>query len=122
MVTSPHLEARMADLPEGWTDDLTVALAPGRTVEDLVEHVIQAALRSVDASVLEREVRVAFGLSEDDAALALDRVFGGITRAATRNPANCPDRNKDPIAWTSFTRASREPSIIAVIIGQPRVG
>jgi hypothetical protein len=43
-----------------------------------------------------------FGLSADDATLAWDRTFGGLVRASTRNRANCPPQDKDPIAWESF--------------------
>ena len=35
----------MAELPEGWTDDMTIPLPPGRTAADVVEFVLQAALR-----------------------------------------------------------------------------
>jgi hypothetical protein len=105
----------VADIPDGWTDDMRVPLAPGRTVEELVDHVLRAALEGRDTSLLLRELVTTFGLSEEDAELALDRVFGGIVRAATKNPANCPDREKDPIAWASFDRGIRQPSVVAAL-------
>jgi hypothetical protein len=99
--------------PKGSTDDPSIAIAPGHTVEELVEHVIQGILRGVDVGLLEHEVKLAFGLSDHDAALALDRVQGGVVRASTGNRANCPSRKKDPLAWTSFRRASRDRALIA---------
>jgi hypothetical protein len=53
-----------------------------------------------------------------DAALARDRAYGGIVRAATGNSRNCPQRDKHPIAWESFQRARRDPSIIGRIYPQ----
>jgi hypothetical protein len=103
------------NIPDGWTDDMSIVLPPGRTVAELVEHVIQAALGQTPQDELARDVEARFGLSRDDAALALDRTFGGIVRAATRNPENRPSRDKDPVAWTSFHRATRDPSIIAAL-------
>ena len=55
------------------------------------------------------------GLSQDDAALAWDRVHGGIVRASTGNEANCPSKDKDPLAWLSFHKATADNSIIAAV-------
>jgi hypothetical protein len=49
-----------------------------------------------------RAIAFEFGMSESDAWLAFDRVQGGIIRALTARPDNCPDRDKDPMAWHSF--------------------
>lgn len=43
-----------------------------------------------------------FALPFDDARLAMDRVSGGVVRAASGNAANAPDPVKDPLAWTSY--------------------
>jgi hypothetical protein len=43
-----------------------------------------------------------FALPFDDARLAMDRVAGGVVRAASGNPANEPDPVKDPLAWMSY--------------------
>lgn len=59
-----------------------------------------------------------FGLSPDDAELARDRAFGGLDRAATGNPENCPDPVKDPLAWESFHRGIQDPSLVARIYPQ----
>jgi len=105
-------------LPEGWTDDLSIALPAGRSAEDVVDHVIRAARTGTPDDATERSLIDVFGLSPEDAALARDRTFAGLVRAATRNEANSPNREKDPIAWASFQRASRDPSIIATIYPQ----
>jgi hypothetical protein len=85
-----------------WTDDLTVRLARGTSARDLVLYLRAAGeagarRRDVLAVLTER-----FGLPFDDARLAMDRVGGGVTRAASRNPANEPDPVKDPLAWMSY--------------------
>ena len=102
-------------IPEGWTDDMNVPLPPGCTVDEVVEHVIQNMLAGVDYAETERQLADLFELSAEDAALARDRTEGGIVRAATRNMQNCPDRAKDPMAWTSFQRAMADPSIVVRI-------
>ncbi len=108
----------MAELREGWTDDMIIPLPPGRTAEEVVEFVLQAALRGTPDNETEGLLVAEFLLSPDDAALARDRSFGGLVRAATRNPENCPNRDKDPIAWESFQRGTRDPSLVARIYPQ----
>ncbi|MGC4896724.1 hypothetical protein [Micromonospora sp. DT31] len=85
-----------------WTDDLNVRLARGTSVRALVRYLRAAneegsRRRDVLAVLTER-----FALSFDDARLAMDRVGGGVVRAASGNPANEPDPVKDPLAWTSY--------------------
>ncbi|GIH19606.1 hypothetical protein Raf01_77780 [Rugosimonospora africana] len=85
-----------------WTDDLSLRLAHGTSVRALVEYLRAAdeegtRRRDVLAVLTER-----FALPFDDARLAMDRVGGGIVRAASGNPANEPDAVKDPLAWTSY--------------------
>jgi hypothetical protein len=84
------------------TDDMTVRLARGASVRDLVAYLRSAEeegtrRRAVLAVLTER-----FALPFDDARLAMDRVGGGVVRAASGNPANEPDPVKDPLAWTSY--------------------
>lgn len=94
-------DAERAPAP-GWTDDLTIRVAPGRTLDELVDFVIAAQGENRPAiEVLEALTR-RFGLSFDDARLAVDRVGGGRARAG--NPSNEPDPAKDPIAYLSFRR------------------
>jgi hypothetical protein len=103
-----------SDIPEGFTDDCSVQLRPGCSLEALVDFVIERQVTKVSPDITVQELATRFVI-EDDAAFALDRVLGGIARAATGNPANCPDCTKDPVAWTSYQRAIREPVIIAAI-------
>jgi hypothetical protein len=93
---------RVAD---GWTDDLSVQLPAGRTVEELVDYIFTANRQRREHEMLVAELAAEFGLSKEDAELSVDRVCGGVVRAAAGNRANCPDRVKDPVAWASFQRA-----------------
>jgi hypothetical protein len=95
----------MSSAGDGWTNDLSLNLQAGRKREELVGHVFAANEQGRQHEVLIVEFREQFGLSADDAEIAVDRVCGGIVRAPTGNRANCPDRTKDPIAWMSFQRA-----------------
>ena len=103
-----------SEIPEGFTDDCSVQLRPGCSLDALVDFVIEQQATKVSADTTVNELATRF-VTEDDAAFALDRVLGGVVRAATGNPANCPDRTKDPVAWTSYQRAIREPAIIEAI-------
>ena len=105
----------MAKVPEGWTDDLTIHICPPQTLEELVEFVLQAEVRKVPSDATNAELVTRFGLSEEDAGLAWDRALGGLVRVATGNLANCPVREKDPVAWISYHRCLREPALIAAI-------
>jgi MOSC domain-containing protein YiiM len=98
-----------------WTDDLSIPLPPGRTVADLVEFVLQATLQGTPAEQIDRQLTTEFGSSADDGELARDRSLGGLVRAATGNPRNCPPQDKDPVAWESFQRGTRDPSMVARI-------
>jgi hypothetical protein len=95
-------------IPEGFTDDMTVRIRPGRTGDELVTKVMEWLAERRDLGALVRVLEQDFGLSEEDALLALDRVQGGIVRALTGNHENEPDRAKDPLAWGSFTKVWAE--------------
>jgi hypothetical protein len=105
-------------VPEGWTDDLNIAIAAGRTVEELVEVVLEAATRRDTTSTTIDRLMKEFGLSRPDAELALDRALGGVVRAATGQAENCPSKKKDPVAWTSYQRCLKAPGLIAAIYPQ----
>ena len=105
-----------------WTDDLTIHVCAPQTLEELVEFVLQAEVRKVPSDQTTAELVSRFGLSEEDAVLAWDRSLGGLVRAATSNPANCPFREKDPVAWISYQRCLREPALITAIRPQYIVG
>jgi hypothetical protein len=110
---APEKETPVSTIPEGWTDDMKVPLPPGRTAADVADYVIDAALSGKRDDEVEGGLASSFGLSAEQAALARDRAFGGVVRAATRNSSNCPSREKDPVAWESFQRATRDPSVVA---------
>ncbi|MCI1188296.1 hypothetical protein MON38_12770 [Hymenobacter sp. DH14] len=110
--------SNMSEIPEGWTDDMTVPLPPNQTVGAIADFVIQQALQGTPDDENESELISVFGFSFDDAALIRDRVFGGIMRAATGNEANRPDSEKDPFAHTSFELALQNSAIIAGIYPQ----
>ena len=99
--------------PAESTNDLTVPLPPGQTISNLVELIIQAVTRSRSGDDVIGLLVAEFKLSLDDAEFAYDRFCGGLVRAATRNPQNCPDVDHDPIAWDSFHRVIADLSLVA---------
>lgn len=103
---SPPRETPAEQAPEDWSDDLSVELPEGRTVLELVEYIHAAHEQRRPHDTLVSDLGAEFALPSDYAELAIDRVNGGIVRFQTGNRANCPDRIKDPIAWTSFQRAT----------------
>jgi hypothetical protein len=96
-----------------WTDDLSVRVARGETLDSLVDYLIESEREGVPWPAIREVLTERFALSFDDARLVVDRVFGGRTRAATTHPANEPDRIKDPVAWISYRRARGEPTNVA---------
>ena len=94
---------------------MVIPLPPGKSVEEFVEFVIGRALAGTPDRQTEQDLITTFGFSAESAALLRDRVFGGIVRAVFSNPANRPSSIKDPIAYSSYERAMREPSIISRI-------
>ncbi len=101
-----------------WTDDLSIPMPDGRTVADLVDVTVPLLLTSASEDEVHRVLEARFGLSAEDAEFACERTGGGLVRAATRNPQNCPDADQDPVAWESFQRGMRDPSLIARIYPQ----
>ncbi|GAA1892795.1 hypothetical protein [Asanoa iriomotensis] len=96
-----------------WTDDLSIALPSGRTVAELVDVTLSLMLRKAAEEEVEAVLGAEFGLSADDAELAHDRTGGGLVRASSGIAENCPPADKDPVAWESFQRGLRDPSLIA---------
>lgn len=92
-----------------WTDDMSVRLVRGATVSSLVSYVLAAKTDRAPRRDVLGVLTETFGLSFDDARLALDRVDDGIVRAQSGNAANEPDLIKDPIAWTSYRMELGEP-------------
>jgi len=85
-----------------WTDDLTVRLARGTSTRELVVYLRAAHQEGVLRRELLAVLTERFALPFDDARLAMDRVMGGVVRAASGIAANEPDRAKDPLAWMSY--------------------
>ena len=99
-----------SDLPPGWTDDCSVVLPAGRKVDDVVEVVLACRRdRVAHATTIAELTR--FGLSDEDAEVAVDRVCGGLVRASTGDRSNKPSRKKDPLAYASYRRALADPSL-----------
>ena len=73
----------MNKLPEGWTDDMTIVVPTGRSLDDLVEYVLQSTVRKDTPTNIIQYLKKEFGLTQSDAELALDRTYGGVVRAAT---------------------------------------
>jgi hypothetical protein len=97
---------------------MSIGLPPGRTVAEVVDLVLQATLRGTADEEIEIALAREFALNEDDAHLARDRTFGGLVRAASRNPDNRPAPDKDPIAFESFQRGEADRSLIERIYPQ----
>lgn len=100
------------------TDDMTVVLPSGRSVAEVVELVILGCLDGRSAAEIEARLSSEFGLSPEDAAVARDRACGGLVRAGTRVPENRPSPVKDPVAWESYQRGTRDPSLVSRIYPQ----
>ncbi len=98
------------------TDDMTLPQA-GWSYRELVDFIISGLLARKDPDALVSEVAGRFSLSPDNAELAIDRTCGGLVRAATRNRANQPPQEKDPVAWESFERGIADPAIIEPCTG-----
>jgi hypothetical protein len=96
-------------IPSGWTDDMNIVLPEHATLEGVVDLVISMEKEGATLDQIEMRLIESVGLSENDAALAVDRVQGGALRASTHR-SNCPDRSKDPLAWISFQRAIKDPA------------
>ena len=110
-----RLHYTMSAIPDGWTDDMTIPLQPGQTVEAIGHFVIQREISKSSGDDVVQALVATFNVTFEDAELIYDRVLGGIVRAATGNIANRPDPTKDPFAYFSFERARRDRGIIAAI-------
>ncbi len=94
-----------------WTDDCSVALPAGRSVNDVVELVLACRRKQLLYGTTIAEL-TAFGLSDEDAEPAIDLVLGGLVRASTGHDANEPSRTKDSLAHASHQCARADPSLI----------
>lgn len=105
----------MNKLPEGWTDDMTIVVPTGRSLDDIVDYVLRATIRRETPDNMVRHLVEEFGLTQSDAELAWDRTCGGVVRAATGHQENCPSKDKEPLAWLSFQRCLKQPELIGAI-------
>jgi len=85
-------------LPDGWTDDMNVTIRADRTAPELVSAVMGLVQNFHGGSEMVEQIAREFGMSDEDARLAFDRVQGGIIRALTARWDNCPSPDKDPLA------------------------
>lgn len=108
--------ARRDPLPDGWTDDMNISLPADRTEAQVVDFVLARAEAGTTGEALVAALQDEFQVTADDAELAVDRIYGGLVRAYTRNRANRPKRSLDPLAWISFGRATDDPLIIARLL------
>jgi hypothetical protein len=92
---------------------MNISLPADRTEAQVVDFVLARAAAGTTGEALVAALQDEFEVTAGDAELAVDRIYGGLVRARTRNPANRPDRSLDPLAWISFGRAISDPSIIA---------
>jgi hypothetical protein len=77
----------LLNIPEGWTDDITIVVPTGRSLDDVVDYVLQSTIRGVSPTKMVEQLSVEFGLTQSDAELALDRTYGGGVRAGTGQKA-----------------------------------
>jgi len=105
-------------IPEGWTDDMNITVGGGHNLEELVDYVLETSIRSESTAAMAQHLSEEFGLSPADAELARDRVYGGVVRAASRQKANRPAKDKDPLAWISYNKCLKRPELIAAIYPQ----
>lgn len=94
---------------------MNIALAPGRSLEELVDWVLECNVRRDKPTVIVQQLIDKFGLTQADAELALDRTCGGVVRAATGRADNCPPKDKDLVAWFSYQKCMKRPDLIAAI-------
>lgn len=86
----------------GMTDDLSVNIKNGKSNKELTQVIMDFLLQGKDDDLMIKESMNLFGLSDDDANLAIDQVSSGIVGALTGYLEKKPNKNKDPIGWLSF--------------------
>lgn len=91
-----------------FTDDLRVHIKNGFTHEQIAQDIFNLIEANIENPLPDLEiaekVQDKFGLSEEDSAFAVERVYGGIFRGITRNNFNKPKESKDPLAYFSFNK------------------
>jgi hypothetical protein len=91
-----------------FTGDLRIHIKNGFTNEQLAQEIFNLIEANIENPFSDLEIaQIAqdkFGLSEEDSAFSVERVYGGIFRGITRNNFNKPKENKDPLAYFSFNK------------------
>jgi hypothetical protein len=109
-------DSTVAAASEEWADptefDFRPELKYGQSVQGLVERIIGEARSGPNQKKLVHQITVEFGLSERDSLTAIDRVLGGIVRAAAMNPNARPDFGRDPVASVAFVLAAEDTGVI----------
>jgi hypothetical protein len=81
---------------------------PPDVMRNVVDLVLEELPAFADISTVCKKLRDQYGLSEEVALLAIDRVPGGIIRALTGAPQNRPDPIDDPFAHMAFEKVWSE--------------
>ena len=76
-------ELAMTDIPEGWTDEMSIALPSGSSHDEVVDVLLRLEANKAAPETIGAEL-LRLGLTEEDALLAHDRTLGGLVRAATQ--------------------------------------
>lgn len=90
---------------------MRIVLGTG-TIVELVDFIISAGLAGTSTEMTRAEIQTRFRIAPEAADLAMDRTYGGIVRAKTKNPRNQPDRETDPIAYEGYERARSDETIL----------
>ncbi|BCU77385.1 hypothetical protein [Luteolibacter sp. LG18] len=103
-----------------WEADTRFAFPLHRMEKDLHQHlvttILAAAERSSDRVKLMQALTETFGLNPHDAFRAVERVLGGVVRAATG--LESPSTETDPLAARAFTLAWRDRPLVPAIRAQ----
>lgn len=102
-------------LPGGFTADVKIAFPKRQSVEAIVDFVLLALSDGEQPGDVAKKLVADFHLSAEDAALAIDRVCGGVVRAATGYKDSRPAKKNDPMAWISFERCLETPELVPAI-------
>ena len=94
---------------------MNIAVTDDRTLEQLVDYVLECTIRRDAPTTIVQNLSERFGLTQADAELALDRACGGVVRAATGRAENSPAKDKDPVALFSYQACTKQPDLIAAI-------
>jgi hypothetical protein len=93
-----------------YPDDLRITVAPEHTLDEIVEVILDHEPRRSGLADLFALHTTSFGLSYDDARLAMDRLAAGRARTATGQKGNAPNPSRDSVTYISYLRAMGTPA------------